>query len=426
MHFGQPQYLWGLLALAVPVAIHLWSKHEGKVVKIGSIELLQQVDSKQTRTIRLNEILLLFMRCLLIAILVMVLAGPELTVKEAGNNNMVYLVERGLLVNKVLRPMVDSLDENTVRLFEKGFPLYQKKRAYKKNVIPDYWQLAGDLTSIPADSLVIFTTARFAGITGRRPVIRKGVHWIILNEASTKEMAVHAYNYDSVTVVHTATSGTLNLSFKKEVVAQDSLQQFEVNKGQIRTDKDSPWIEIRNVPPLKVKIAFDNDYVADEKFVRAALASIGKYVPMQMKISSVKTVDYKAQNEDVVVWLSDQDFDKDIQAKLFYARPDTLANALIQKTGTEQFMITSHLNIQNTVEQHFSEQLMNALGLLVFKEEMVTQADIRSLPFEYFKPDMVKKELVPGEKDRDISYLWWSVLLFTLIGERSIAWLRKQ
>ena len=60
MTFLNPTYLWGLLGLAVPLAIHLWSKMEGKTIKIGSIQLLTEANPKQASSIHLNELFLLF------------------------------------------------------------------------------------------------------------------------------------------------------------------------------------------------------------------------------------------------------------------------------------------------------------------------------------------------------------------------------
>ena len=42
MSFAHPLYLWTLLGLLVPIAIHLWSKKEAKTIKIGSVQLLSE------------------------------------------------------------------------------------------------------------------------------------------------------------------------------------------------------------------------------------------------------------------------------------------------------------------------------------------------------------------------------------------------
>ena len=54
MTFLNPTYLWTLLALAVPLAIHLWSRKKVRVIKVGSTRFLESLDPKQTNSVKLN------------------------------------------------------------------------------------------------------------------------------------------------------------------------------------------------------------------------------------------------------------------------------------------------------------------------------------------------------------------------------------
>ena len=78
MHFTNPLFLWALSGLAIPLGIHLLSKKEGKVIRMGSLRHLQETSTQQFRGIRLNEILLLVLRCLLIILFVFILSGLQL------------------------------------------------------------------------------------------------------------------------------------------------------------------------------------------------------------------------------------------------------------------------------------------------------------------------------------------------------------
>ncbi|NND11568.1 MAG: hypothetical protein HKN96_10170, partial [Flavobacteriaceae bacterium] len=99
MTFLYPSYLWALLGLIVPLAIHLWSKKEGKTIKIGSIKLLSEADSKQSRSIKLNEYWLLLLRMLSVALLVFILAEPGF-IKKTPTNPLTYIVEPALLEDR--------------------------------------------------------------------------------------------------------------------------------------------------------------------------------------------------------------------------------------------------------------------------------------------------------------------------------------
>jgi hypothetical protein len=47
IQFAQPIFLWALTALAVPIGIHLLSRKEGKVVKMGSLRHLRETSTQQ-------------------------------------------------------------------------------------------------------------------------------------------------------------------------------------------------------------------------------------------------------------------------------------------------------------------------------------------------------------------------------------------
>src|SRR5215510_3306616 len=96
MTLANPVYLWTLLGLAVPIAIHFLSRKEGKVIKLGSIRHVQETSTQQFKGIRLNEIFLLILRCFLIALLVLLVSGLQFN----QANGRWILLEKGTEKNK--------------------------------------------------------------------------------------------------------------------------------------------------------------------------------------------------------------------------------------------------------------------------------------------------------------------------------------
>ena len=94
MQLVNPIWLWGLTGLLIPVGIHLLSRREGKIIKIGSIRHLEETNSKQFKSIRLNEFFLLILRCLIITILVLFLSGFHF--KSLEKSGKWLIVESGL------------------------------------------------------------------------------------------------------------------------------------------------------------------------------------------------------------------------------------------------------------------------------------------------------------------------------------------
>ena len=52
MEFLNATYLWGLLGILLPLAIHLWSRKKVVTIKVGSIKLLQASEPKQNSNIK--------------------------------------------------------------------------------------------------------------------------------------------------------------------------------------------------------------------------------------------------------------------------------------------------------------------------------------------------------------------------------------
>ena len=83
MQFLHTAFLFGLGALAIPVLIHFVYKMKAPVVMFPSVRFLRQVDRKVAKRQKLQELLLLLLRCLALALLAFALAGPVL--KQFGN-----------------------------------------------------------------------------------------------------------------------------------------------------------------------------------------------------------------------------------------------------------------------------------------------------------------------------------------------------
>lgn len=76
MNFANPAALWGLLALLVPIAVHLFSFRTSKRVLFSNLELLREIKEQSSKRQLLKERLLLLSRLLAILSLVLAFAQP--------------------------------------------------------------------------------------------------------------------------------------------------------------------------------------------------------------------------------------------------------------------------------------------------------------------------------------------------------------
>ena len=77
MDFLNPALVWGTLGVAVPVVIHLLNRFRYKQVDWAAMELLRRAMVARSQRIRIEDLILLALRCL--AVLLVALAFARLT-----------------------------------------------------------------------------------------------------------------------------------------------------------------------------------------------------------------------------------------------------------------------------------------------------------------------------------------------------------
>ena len=76
MQFLYPSFLWALLALAIPIIIHLFFFRRFKKVYFTNVKFLKEVKEETSARRKLRNFLVLLMRLLAIAMLVFAFAQP--------------------------------------------------------------------------------------------------------------------------------------------------------------------------------------------------------------------------------------------------------------------------------------------------------------------------------------------------------------
>jgi hypothetical protein len=82
MGFLNEIMLLGLLAVGVPILVHLLNRYRYREIDWGAMELLRKAMVVRSRRIRIEDLILLILRCLAVALLAMAMARP--TVGAAG------------------------------------------------------------------------------------------------------------------------------------------------------------------------------------------------------------------------------------------------------------------------------------------------------------------------------------------------------
>lgn len=181
-----PAGLLGLLAIAVPVAIHLISRGRGRRVLIGNIELVRAVQQTRATTLRLTEWLLLLLRVLIVVIATLLLA--RLGLKGLGSVDAgVSYVTPGWMraATATERDTVLSL-EPAARVLVPGYPDARNYESAAAEPEHDAWPpLAERLSTLRHTGTVnVYAEGSIAAFGDHRPALPGEISW---NLAATTE-----------------------------------------------------------------------------------------------------------------------------------------------------------------------------------------------------------------------------------------------
>jgi len=423
MVFANPSYLWALLGLLVPLAIHLWSKKEAKTIKIGSVQLLDQSNSRQSSSIQLNEWFLLLLRMLIITLVVLLMAGPQWRTK--GNQKQItFLVEASIANEASISSVLDSLqEESPVLLLKNGFPEWEADVDYSRTKEqPNYWQLVQKMDSLRSDSMVVFTKALVKGVKSMRPNTQKKIHWVVMEPEETQDQPLMAYESDSGVELITASSSGRTTKINKEVLDEG----FNISNDSLQLLSEAPInVPLKALDTLQINLYVADDFEREGKYIEASFRALSAFLKREIVVHKE---DELARNQaDLNIWLSNETMN-DSGGKWLVHQENPLAKQLIASGLRENlFYLTSRLNPKNTVDQHLPEQLLNILALDSDLKDLVADADARQMDEAELKPNYVE----PKRKQEratllDVSLWVFGILAALMIVERFISNYKKQ
>lgn len=129
MELLNPLMLWGSLGILIPILIHFWHQKKGKVIEWAATQFLIEKTLQQSRGIRLDNILLLIVRCLLLILLSFFLSKQLLKwLNEETVSKKIHLIQPNTLVLENYKFEI----ENALKKGEKCYWLDTKNTSIKK------------------------------------------------------------------------------------------------------------------------------------------------------------------------------------------------------------------------------------------------------------------------------------------------------
>ncbi|WP_158288371.1 BatA domain-containing protein [Mucilaginibacter psychrotolerans] len=327
MSFLSPIWFIALAALGIPVLIHLWNIRPGKTLKVGSISLITEASKTTSRSFKLLEILLLILRCLLLALLAFFLAGPLWAwfAPEKKAKGWVLIPKENLKESyQKFKPQVDSLLKAGFEFhyFNKGFTTADLKPVLADTTLKDtvtqanYWRLVKQLDEkargVP--QIYLYTPNGLCHFTGSKPVIKSRINWSTYTQAdSTSRWIAGAWLNNSGEVkVLLGNSNPLGTQFSEMQVEAggDGDLQLTVQNGRPLVSLKGAKQQAIAVDTSRISVAIYTDkYALDAHYLQAALKAATAFMGRKAVVKQYASPNQIPAGQTWLFWLSDMPVD---------------------------------------------------------------------------------------------------------------------
>jgi hypothetical protein len=184
-----PAGLLGLVALAIPVAIHLISRGRGRRVLVGNIELVRAARKTRVTTLRLTQWLLFLLRVSIVIVATLLLAQLALQGIGSADAALSYVTPGWLRVaTETEREKVLSL-EPAARVLTAGYPQVQGYEPGDTDPDYDIWPLLAERLSTlrHAGKVDVYAERGIAAFGSHRPSLPNEIGWHLASEAEVPE-----------------------------------------------------------------------------------------------------------------------------------------------------------------------------------------------------------------------------------------------
>ena len=326
-------WLFALAALSIPVAIHLWNIRPGKTLKVGSIALINESAQKSSRSLKLHDILLFLLRCLLLALVAFVLAIPVWQKYLSSNTvkGRILIPKENLKESyQKFKPEIDSLNKAGYEFhyFNKGFQKADFSKAIadttksKSASNVSYWTLAQHLDGQVPSTLPVylFTPNSASHFNGLKPQVALNLHWktyVPADSTSTWiENAWLANNNDIIVVQGNSKPGGTSYTNYTVQSGNSRNTPFVVN-----TDNGRLTVSLKNYSPIAVDTStwrfaiYADKGTADAGYLKAALGSIIQFTRHKATIKQYADPAQIPAHQDWIFWLSGENVGTELAQK---------------------------------------------------------------------------------------------------------------
>ncbi|MBS0657892.1 MAG: BatA domain-containing protein [Verrucomicrobia bacterium] len=273
-----PLGLLALLALAVPLVVHLW-RPPPRTVRIGSLRLLREASRPPVRDLRWRERLLLALRCALLAAAALLLAQPLWPRADRPG-------ARWALRSPMAQPTA-AQSAAWAELLREGYeerwlaPGFPRERP-SAGPPPDVWSLLAETDARvgAGGHLAVLAPTELRSLAGARPALARPVRWMASDGAAefvwlvgrTEEGRVQVGISTPAQVRHLTVEGSPEIRVPG---TSARLRTRQTASGREAALNDEAFAPLPTLAPLRVSVQAAPDRTEDERRVRAAVSALG-------------------------------------------------------------------------------------------------------------------------------------------------------
>lgn len=391
LQLTQPIWLWAGTAVMIPLLLHLWNIRQGKVLQVGSIQLMQQHARQASLNRRLTDIPLLLLRCLLILLVALMLAKPVWIPRDAGGKKGWVLVapDYSEQTYRHFKPAIDSLLQLgfELRYFNGGFAPIDTA-GFTAPVTTDddkqygnYWaQLAQLETTVPPGTPVyIYSINELRHFSGNRPVMPPNVHWFTFTPVTKARQYIAKAWLQPATSREAGDPGTIRIALAHSTPATQTYTYHTIPRtlGEhdsftVRSSQNGKWsVSLREgasaaIDTTVCRIAlYTGDYPQDAKYVQAAITAIQSSLQQPIQLVTFNSNPPPAESYRWLIWLSAKPIPAALHADnilTYHSGKTSTANSVLQTGYPMQPVTLRQYNIVTTPEDSLHVFWRNGWG----------------------------------------------------------------
>ena len=337
MQFLYPSFLWALMALAIPIIIHLFYFRRFKRVLFTNVKYLKEIKEETSNRNRLKNLLVLLSRCLAVAGLVFAFAQPYLPTGDrikSGINHISVFVDNSFSMTAARQdiPLLDFAKDKA-RLIINSYSEEDKFQVLTHDFEGKHQRFVSKEDALSfVDEIQITPTVQMIDKVVKRQ------HQLMETVSGNKISYIISDFQKSISDFSTITDTTMEVN----LLPLQSVNQKNISVDSVWFDGPIPFFNQNNKLVVRVR----NNSGEDSEQVKLSFKKDGQDKPIgivDIPANSVIT-DTVSVNVDKAGWhegivsVTDYPIQFDDEYYIAFPVPDTIKALFINESGSNRFM----------------------------------------------------------------------------------------